>query len=343
MPNLSTQIHDREIRDLIHTLRYEAGLSKRILAHLRGLERDLVAALAESGDITSQRKLNALLTEAGSAIQDRFGAAQDLYDEEIPQFASVQAGKAIEALNGAIKVDIFQMSLTTEQINAIASDVMIQGAPSAEWWALQEDDTLRRFTNTIRSGMVSGKTMDEMSREVRDFMQTTQRNAEALVRTSVITTNAEAHMAAYDANADLMAGYQWMATLDPRTCATCGALDGQEWKVGESHPSPSLHWSCRCMLLPKTKSWEQLAREAHGNSTLAKQLDQMDPGTRASMDGQVAASTTYEDWLNAQSEATQRDILGTKRYDIMQRGNLRLSDLVNQSGNELSLKELAKR
>jgi hypothetical protein len=124
-------------------------------------------------------------------------------------------------------------------------------------------------------------------------------------------------------------------------CPSCGALDSKVWKVGETHPMPSLHWSCRCMILPKTKSWEELAREAGGNTDLAKKLDQMDPGTRASMDGQVAAGTTYEDWLKGKSEPEQRAILGDKRFDIMQKGKLSLSDLTNQGGRALTLKELA--
>lgn len=59
------------------------------------------------------------------------------------------------------------------------------------------------------------------------------------------------------------------------------------------------------------------------------------------MDGQVSAGTTYEDWLKGKSEAEQRSILGGKRFDIMQKGKLSLSDLTNQSGRELTLKQLA--
>jgi|GEM_PF-3480675 len=248
--NVASAIHDAEIKDLINVLRYESGFSQRIIAHLRGLEKDLLGAYINAGDITSQRRLNALLSECRAAIADRYEAAQGLHDTEMPQFASIQAEKAISVLNGAVKVDIFRMSMTSVQADAIASNVMIEGAPSAEWWGLQEADTLRKFTNAVRGGMLRGATGDEMAREIRDLMGVSMRNAQALVRTSVITTNNAAHMAAYDQNADLMAGYQWMATLDPSTCSRCGNLDGKVWKWGESHPSPSLHWNC---LVPGTK------------------------------------------------------------------------------------------
>lgn len=347
--NLATKVHQQQIHDLIQTLRYEAGLSKRITAHLRGLEKDLLGAYLNAGDITSQRKLKALLDEARAAIADRYDAAKGLYDDEIPKLAEIGANKAVAALNGAIKVDIFSMSLTTDQINTIASDVLIQGAPSAEWWGLQEAETLRKFKNAVRGGMLRGATGDEMAREVRDLMQTSMRNAQTLVRTSVITVNNAAHEAAYEANADLMEGIQWLSTLDSRTTLICMGLDGLTWDMqknpighDKTFPGPTAHWGCRSTQLPITKSWEQLAREAHGNSTLAKQLDAMSPSTRASMDGQVSAKTTYEDWLSTRPEAMQKEILGPARYRLLESGKLKLSDLTDMRGNELTLKELAR-
>lgn len=342
MPNLATQIHYQAIEDAIQVLRYEAGLSRRVLAHLRGLEKDLLGEYLNAGNPTSRRALKRLLDDARAAIADRFGAAQGVYDEEIPQFTSIQANRLIDGLNGLVKVDIFRMSLTADQVNAIASDVLIQGAPSAEWWAAQEEDIMFKFKNIVRQGMTEARTGDEMARTVRDLMGTSMRNAQSLVRTSVITVNNAAHEAMYQANSDIINGETWVSTLDPRTCVACGALDGVTWKLGESHPAPSLHWACRCSLTAKPKSWEQLAREAHGNSTLAKKLDQMDGATRASMDGQVSAAVRYEDWLASKPEAFQREILGPARYRLLESGKLTLRDLTDQRGNELTLKELAR-
>lgn len=99
--------------------------------------------------------------------------------------------------------------------------------------------------------------------------------------------------------------------------------------------------NCRCALIPKTKSWEQLAREAHGNSTMAKRLDEMSGGTRASMDGQVPGSLNYEEWLKSKPAEVQQEILGPARFRLMQKGKLSLSDLTDMTGHELTLKELA--
>ena len=220
--NLSRRIHDQAIRDTIQALRYEAGLSRRVLVHLKALERDLKAAIAEAGVPTSQRKLKALLREAQELIQERFGGAQGVFDDEIPQFVSARSEATRAALNGLVKVDIWRHSLTQEQIQAIASDTLISGAPSAEWWAAQQTDTAMRFSRIVRGGMLRGATGDEMAREVRDAMGIAMRNAQSLVRTSVISVNNAAQVALYDANADLLNGVEWTATLDRRTCLVAG-------------------------------------------------------------------------------------------------------------------------
>ena len=95
---------------------------------------------------------------------------------------------------------------------------------------------------------------------------------------------------------------------------------------------PSLHFGCRCALLPVTKSFEEL--------TGIKGLDDIPESTRASMDGQVASSTTYLEWLGRQDATTKADILGPGRARLLEAGKISLSDLVDQRGNELTLGQL---
>ena len=337
--SIPDRLHDAALEDLIRVLRYEAGLGRRVNAHLRGLERDLLAAL--DGTVpTSQRGLAELLREVRSAIQDRMGNAQGETDELV-RFGSISADTAASMLNGAIGVDIVQMTLTTEQIRAIASDVLIEGAPSAEWWSAQETGVLTAFKNAVRTGMTNGWTGDQMAREVRDLMGTTMRNAQALVRTSVITVNNATHLAVFQSNADIVHGVQWVSTLDARTTPICRALDGCRWKYpdmdpmdGKAFPGPTAHWRCRSTQVPWLKSWEDLF-----GPTAAK-LDSLDGKTRASMDGQVDAALTYETWLKGKTPAFQEKVLGPARYELWKKGNLTLGDMVDQTGHELTLAQL---
>lgn len=349
--NVPDHFHDAALHDLIRALRYEAGLSRRVLGHLRGLEKDLLAALAEAGDTTSQRKLRALLTEARQAIAERIDGAQGELDE-LPGFAKIQSGAAAAALNGVIGTEIAK-DLTAAQAKAIASDVLVEGAPSAEWWGVQEADILQKFKNVVRTGMSTGATGDQMAREVRDMMKTSMRNAQTLVRTSVLTVNNTAHLAVFEANQDLVQGLQWVSTLDARTTPICRALDGCRWKYpdldpvdGKTFPGPTAHWGCRSTQIPWLVSWEELARRMGGDPEVGRAVDAMSDSTRASMDGQVSDKLTYETWLkgkDAKDPGFAEQVLGPARYNLWKSGELTLGDMVDQTGHELTLAQLARR
>lgn len=133
-------------------------------------------------------------------------------------------------------------------------------------------------------------------------------------------------------------------------CAACGRLDGLSWDmdgnpIGHSiaYPGSYIHWQDRCARLPKTMSWEALAKEAHGNSRLAKELDKMPQCNRASMGGPVSGNLRYEDWFNGQSPERQIEILGPGRMALYKKGNLDFQAMIGQDGNPLTLKQLEAR
>ena len=62
--------------------------------------------------------------------------------------------------------------------------------------------------------------------------------------------------------------------------------------------------------------------------------------TRASMDGQVPAETTYAEWLKKQSSARQIEVLGPTRARLMSEGKLPLERMYSQNGRYLTLEQL---
>jgi hypothetical protein len=85
--------------------------------------------------------------------------------------------------------------------------------------------------------------------------------------------------------------------------------------------------------VPVTKSWRDLGFD----------IDEMAPGTRASMDGQVPEETTYSEWLMRQSAARQDDVLGPTRGKLLRQGGLTIDKFVNDKGRTLTLKQLRQR
>jgi hypothetical protein len=58
------------------------------------------------------------------------------------------------------------------------------------------------------------------------------------------------------------------------------------------------------------------------------------------MDGQVAQTLTYEDWLKTKSERFQKEVLGPGKWALWQKGQIGLKDLIDQRGRPLTLEKL---
>lgn len=101
---------------------------------------------------------------------------------------------------------------------------------------------------------------------------------------------------------------------------------------------PGYHPRCRSVLFPVTKSWDELIAEAKGKRK--KVLDTVPNRIRASMDGEVAGSLTYESWLKGKPVEFQIDVLGRERWKLWKEGRITTAQLTDFSGRERTLEEL---
>jgi hypothetical protein len=58
------------------------------------------------------------------------------------------------------------------------------------------------------------------------------------------------------------------------------------------------------------------------------------------MDGQVAEAVTAAEWLEQQSPARQREMLGPGRAKLLQEGAITVRELTNNRGGVVSLEQL---
>lgn len=84
-------------------------------------------------------------------------------------------------------------------------------------------------------------------------------------------------------------------------------------------------------------------KQSLGPMKLRRAIKEIPLGTRASMDGQVAASLNYDQWLRTKSKKQQIKALGVAKQKLWAGGKLSLPQLIDQSGRELSLKQLVER
>lgn len=125
--------------------------------------------------------------------------------------------------------------------------------------------------------------------------------------------------------------YEYLATLDNRTCLVCGSLDGSLFKnIRDVKYQLPKHRGCRCIVLPYF--------EIEGDK-------------KSSKNGYVDSKVTFNDWLKEQDKETQLDVLGRTRFELFKNGEdigqfvdngkvLKLSDLeksLNQNSKNIEL------
>ena len=348
MPSLADKWHSAILKNSLDLLRYEAGLRTEIIAMIMDLGRQLVREIADSGLDTSRTdwqrsRLRELLNTAKDRIESEYGGIAGTHIKGLTGAAEVSATGLTITLNGVAGADLLQsIQWTPQLLKALVDGTLIEGAPSADWWARQAVDLQQAFADAMRQGMLRGETLGQMTARTRDLIDISARNARSLVQTSALAVNNAAQLATYRANADVIESLQWTATLDPHTCIECGLMDGTVWPLEEAHAMPPLHWGCRCVCVPITKTLDDLEMNAQ-DEELNRLLDEMAPGTRASMGGQVSGDTTWKSWLGSQSKEVQAEVLGPARLKLWESGKLSISQLVDQQGNTLTLAELATR
>jgi len=335
--------------------RLEASVKKDIRKELKKLEKTLVADIQNSGMVdavreqTKVKRMKALLKQTRETIKTTYKQVAKEHAKTLANVASIAEKQAVSALNKSINFKVASVGMSTQMLKAIAGNTLFEGAQSAEWWSRRSEAFHLRFSDTVRQGMMRGDSTSVITKNLigtspnkfKDgALQANRRSAEALVRTSIQAVANESRLMTYADNDDIIKSIEWVSTLDSRTSNTCKGLDGLTWSNpdktpinhGINFPGVTAHWGCRSTQVPIVKSWEELGAKGDFN--------ELPESTRASMDGQVSDKLGYEGWLKGKSEVFQKEALGAKKFDLWKKGNMKFTDLVNQSGNPLTVEQL---
>lgn len=339
--SVNATLQDRAIRHAVMVGRYgehQAQAIAKVLAEdvipdlATELEKRLakVAKLGMDPGPATTRRLQALLAGTSTIVQQfTSGALKDLTPklEDLAEHeAAWQAGE-LATFTAPVGWETVLPSPATLQAAVFSSPM--DGHLLGEWFGKLEASTKAELARAVRIGAIEGQTIPQISKRVRQALgNVTRRQAETVARTAVLHTSNQARQATYAGNEDLIKGVQWIATLDTRTCVRCGGLDGKVFPVDQGGRPPA-HHGCRCTHSPVLKSWKELGIEAN----------ELPEGTRASMNGQVARSLKYPEWLKQQPPAIQDAVLGAKKAALFRSGALDLNSFVD-NGRTLSLEAL---
>jgi SPP1 gp7 family putative phage head morphogenesis protein len=340
---------DMMMERAVDLLRLEAGTRDKVIGILDTLGNEITAAIAKidpSGPAraAAQRaRLVRLLDIVRKNIAAAYRQANTMLASETRDVADVESTWTGNAMNAAMQAEFADVGLTRVQLDALASDVLIQGAPTKDWWARQSNGLTNLFADQMRRGIALGETNDQLVKRVRGkggIIDVSKSSAERLVRSSVQTVANAARQTTYANNADLIKALRWHSTLDTSTSDWCLVRDSLLYGPVDHNPIDhdvpwlegpgAIHWNCRSTSVPIMKSWRDLGIDA----------DEVPQTTRASMDGQVPAATTFESWLKKQSATRQDTTLGAAKAKLWRDGKITLRDLLDQSGRPVTAEQL---
>lgn len=341
---------DRGIRHAVYLTRLAGGEADWVSEQMSELRRAITEAIApllsqlEGGEVISARD-SAIISEAANRATQ---AAEQFFEEltqetfdRLSRIATAEAEFEAKLFRRAIPIDMNFRQPSDVFLRTVIRSHPLGGKTVGEWFSNMPVDLRIRIEEEIRAGLVEGDSIDDLLRRIRGrpeagfrdgIIGRAGRNAEMIVRSGVMNVSNRARQAFHDENREVISGYQWVLTLDDRTCPECAFGESENPYPVDRPPALPAHVGCRCVLVAVTKSWQELGID----------LDEMEPGTRAAitngMRGEVPSTLTYEQWFDMQSEERQLEILGPSRFRAYKQG-VKVTNFANRGGT-LTLDQL---
>lgn len=350
--SINDAIRDRLLRRAVRNVSVENACVKRVDRTWRDLERT-ITGIIRSGYAPPPRGEDAviyrhavtpsvMLDDMAMEIRRAVQAIVSCLDDELPAFATLELSELPDVLSTAItdavratRGKVTREALDDEPIEPLL--VTFQSAPLEQARQLLTSplggaafqrsfgdlaaSTLRTLRNTLQAGLARGEGVATVARHVQSVLRNKRHEAERIVRSEFVRVAGQAAALTYKRNDQYLKGIRWQATLDKRTCPTCGTLDGRVWLDIDKAKLPvtSTHALCRCSLIPIVKPSKDLG--------ITGTLDE-----RASMDGPVSATLKYTEWFSTLERDIQREILGPTRFTLYASGRLKIADFTGTRG-----------
>lgn len=175
---------------------------------------------------------------------------------------------------------------------------------------LQENflGNIQEIEKKFKEGMTKGLGYYTIAREIQKVVAFYSINIERMVRTEGQRIQNTILARTYEKNKKNLGGIMYLATLDPRTCETCGHYDRNEFFYERkpsvmTAPYVPMHPMCRCVYVPFTKQITSEERASMGGYTKEKYSDWLwnaekdDPGFAKDILG-----SKYGEWLDGKYE-----------------------------------------
>ncbi|MTC36124.1 hypothetical protein GKR67_16145 [Providencia alcalifaciens] len=361
MKSVNERLRDELIAHTLFSGCYSTGVARRMINALNEFDAELTASLIVALDDDTidvngftARRLESLLSSVKAINKRAIDSAFTLLIGEMREHALYEAGYYSSLFDALLPDAVLRqyplMGITEEMLFSSAMSRPFQGKLLSEWAAGLESDRMTRINNAVRNGYLNGDSALEIGRKIRGHanqgykdgaLQLSRANVTTIAKTAISHLQATAREQFAEANKDILDCKQWLSTLDNKTSHDCIVRDRLKYTlegkpIGHKIPylqgPGKIHFNCRSTETFVTKSWRELGIDAN----------EMDAGTRASMDGQVPAETNFLDWVQRQPDWRQRQVFGETRFRLMKEGGMHPSEFYTDKGEFISLEQLKK-
>lgn len=316
-------LEDLAIRNQILLERIKRNESDKLDPYIRRIELFIQNRLTESGDLIGSRaELNEILGDIKGFQLEQYSAFTYELLLVVEELANDQADFEYKALSDAIantevntaKAVIPAIYNNPMSIPGLTSSPLIR--PFIKGW---EDSQIQAVETRIRQGYSQAETVPQIVRGIRGtkrlqykdgIMSTSRRHLATMTHTVIQHASSQARKKTWEANDDVLKGYEWVSTLDKRTSRVCQSLDGRIFKIGKG-PMPPAHPNCRSTTIPAVDSRYDL---------FASGSDRPSVGSRGAK--KVDGNTTYYEWLKGQPRSFQEIAIGKTRTQLLRDGGL---------------------
>lgn len=213
-----------------------------------------------------------LMQRLDSEVVDQMKFAEsylnDAAGDAAERAAVVAPQSGVSVLENTSKVQF-----TRQQLHTIAESTTVLGdrlgdlfRPSLDKggkWGKWIEQNIGLIDRKVKTGFLTGMTSDQIAATLPGLGREAVRRNKAIARTAVMDMSARSQEALWQANSDVIKGWEFDATMDNRVCDQCAPWDGEFKQTRGQLPATPLHINCRCRALPLSAS-EMLLRKEDG-------------------------------------------------------------------------------
>jgi SPP1 gp7 family putative phage head morphogenesis protein len=273
-------------------------VEQAIQAQVDALALELAnTATPSMGQLQRSRRYRALMEQT----RDELRKYEDYLEPRIRSGQADMITAAMEHSRQAVNAVATEAQMVVQfdrlPVSAVNDSIGLAGDGSPLRAILQDASRVGpdALADQLVAGVALGKNPVAVARQaIRLGLGQSFTRMQTIYRTEMLRTYRVTTQTAYQ-NSNVVVGYRRLSARDDRVCPGCLMADGRTYPLGTTFES---HVNCRCALVPIIRNVPPVQFQ------------------------------TGQEWFRQQPEAAQRRILGRGRFEIWQRGDATLDDMV---------------